>query len=47
MRGENDGRGLSEKHPDLGYVLKVEAKVFPAGLNVKCEEKRKERGFEG
>jgi len=47
MRGENDGRGLSEKRPDWGYVLKVEAKVFPAGLNVKCAEKTKERGFEG
>ena len=23
MRGENDGHGLSEKRPDLGYVLKV------------------------
>lgn len=43
MRGENDGRGLSEKRPDLGCVLKVEAKVFPAGLKVKCEE-RERRG---
>ena len=47
MRGENEGRGLSAKRPDWGYVLKVEAKVFPAGLNVKCAEKTKERGFEG
>lgn len=47
MRGENDGSGLSEKCPDLGYVLKIQAKGLPAGLNVKCAEKRKERGFEG
>ena len=47
MRGENDGSGLSEKCPDLGYVLKIQARGLPAGLNVKCAEKRKETGFEG
>lgn len=35
--------GLVRCRPDLGYVLKVEAKAFPAGLKVKCEE-RERRG---